>query len=434
MDSKNLRSYLDELKKRNLLKFAGSAERKFEAAYLEKVNSFPVLIKPKDKEDLIASNLICSEETIKIALESENGDFYDKFLNAVSSPKQITLENFPLSEYYNTSFADLPAVWHYEKDLGPYITSSIVIAKSPDEKILNASVHRIRVLDDSKGVIRMVEGRHLHALWNAWKEKGKDLPVAIAIGAHPAVELAAAYQAPLGTFELNIANSLVNGLKFYESPNLKLPVPEAEYIIEGYISKDEFEDDRMVEMLGNYDFTRKQPVVKVKSVYKKKEAIFWDVLPGGIEHKWLMGFPVEAKLNKEVRSAVPSVKKVYLTEGGSKWLHAVIQIKKKLEGEPVNAMIAAFAAHPSLKLVIVVDEDIDPKDPVQVEYALATRFQASRGLLVIRNAKGSSLDPSSDQEKLLTDKLGIDATIPLSASSERFKLADIPINKDENNL
>jgi UbiD family decarboxylase len=89
-------------------------------------------------------------------------------------------------------------------------------------------------------------------------------------------------------------------------------------------------------------------------------------------------------------------------------------------------MIAAFAAHPSLKLAIVVDDDIDPKNPVDVERAIATRFQASRGLLVIKNAKGSSLDPSSDQEMLLTDKLGIDATITLRANKERFKEAKIP--------
>ena len=225
---------------------------------------------------------------------------------------------------------------------------------------------------------------------------------------------------------MEIANSLVEGLEFYKGPLHSFPIPDAEFVIEGYINKEEKESDCMVEMLGSYDHTREQPVIEFEEIYSKKDPIYWDVLPGGIEHKWLMGFPVEAKLNKEVKSAVPSVKKVYLTEGGSKWLHAVIQINKKLEGEPVNAIIAAFAAHPSLKLAIVVDDDIDPKNPVAVERALATRFQASRGLLLIKNAKGSSLDPSSNQELLLTDKLGIDATIPLRENKDRFKEAVIP--------
>ena len=151
------------------------------------------------------------------------------------------------------------------------------------------------------------------------------------------------------------------------------------------------------------------------------------MLPGGLEHKWLMGFPVESKLNKAVKDAVPNTIKVILTEGGSKWLHAVIQLKKRLEGEPKNAMMAAFSAHPSLKSVTIVDEDIDPNDPLQVEYALATRFQAGDDILIIKKAKGSSLDPSSDQERLITDKLGLDATKPLDKNPTDFERAKIPM-------
>ncbi len=426
MGKNNLRSYISNLESKKMLKDVGEVDRKFEAAIYEKNINSPIRIKPKDKKGYVVSNLIISEETVSIAFDTEPANIHDKFIRSVTSPKKIILKNFKVSDYQKISDNDIPAIWHFEKDLGYYVTSSIVIAKSPDNKIINASVHRIRILGNGKGVIRMVEGRHLHAIWNMWKDSGKDAPVTVVIGVHPAIEMAAAYQAPLGTFEMEIANSLAEGLDFYESPLHKLPIPESEFVIEGYISREEKDSDCMVEMLGNYDHTRQQPVIKFEEVYSKKDPIYWDVLPGGTEHKWLMGFPVEAKLNKDVKSTVPSVKKVVLTEGGSKWLHAVIQIKKKLEGEPVNAIIAAFAAHPSLKLAIVVDDDIDPSDPVDVERALATRFQASRGLLVIKNAKGSSLDPSSDQEMLLTDKLGIDATIPLRANKERFREAVIP--------
>jgi UbiD family decarboxylase len=128
-----------------------------------------------------------------------------------------------------------------------------------------------------------------------------------------------------------------------------------------------------------------------------------------------------------VKSVVPTTKQVVLTDGGCNWLHAVISIRKRLEGEAKNAILAAFAAHPSLKLAIVVDDDIDVNDPKQVEYAIATRFQADKGLIIISNAKGSSLDPSSDQEHLLTAKLGIDATASLLKSRERFEIAKIPM-------
>jgi UbiD family decarboxylase len=139
-----------------------------------------------------------------------------------------------------------------------------------------------------------------------------------------------------------------------------------------------------------------------------------------------MGLPVESKMLEEIVNVVPSTKTVHLTDGGSNWLDAIIQISKKLEGEPKNALMAAFSSHPSLKMAIVVDEDIEPSDPVAVEYAISTRCQADRGFMIITNVKGSSLDPSSDQENLLTTKVGIDATATLLKPKERFNIAKIP--------
>tara|TARA_B100000446_G_C10306115_1_gene253237 strand:- start:35 stop:484 length:450 start_codon:yes stop_codon:yes gene_type:complete len=136
--------------------------------------------------------------------------------------------------------------------------------------------------------------------------------------------------------------------------------------------------------------------------------------------------PVEARILQGVKNVVPTTKRVCLTNGGCNWLHVVIQIRKRLEGESKNALLAAFAAHPSLKMGIVVDDDIDPTDEEAIEYAIATRFQADRDLIVIPNAKGSSLDPSSEQEKLLTTKMGIDATATLLKPKERFEIANIP--------
>ena len=139
-----------------------------------------------------------------------------------------------------------------------------------------------------------------------------------------------------------------------------------------------------------------------------------------------MGLPIESKLFKGVKDVVPSTNAVHLTDGGSNWLVAIIQIRKKLEGEPKNAIVAAFTAHPSLKIAIVVDEDINYTNPVEVEYAISTRCQADKDLLIIPNSKGSSLDPSSDQNNLLTTKLGIDATATLLKSKDRFEIAKIP--------
>ena len=323
---------------------------------------------------------------------------------------------------------DLPIVTHFEKDAGPFITSSIVFAKDQEKGNQNQSTHRLLRLDDRHMAIRMVEGRHLHKCFTYARDHGEDLKVAIAIGVHPAVSIAAAYQAAYGVDEMLIANSLLGGkLTLSKISYSKLYVPgHAEIVLEGRILNDRTQEEWMVEMLRTYDFKRRQPVFELERIRFRDNAIYHDILPGYAEHRLLMGLPVEAKMYDYVKNVVPTTQAVLLTDGGSNWLAAVIQIKKRLEGEPKNALMAAFSAHPSLKMATVVDDDIDPTDPVAVEYAIATRCQADRDFIIMPNAKGSSLDPSSDQANLLTTKVGIDATASLLKAKEGFEIAKIP--------
>ena len=139
-----------------------------------------------------------------------------------------------------------------------------------------------------------------------------------------------------------------------------------------------------------------------------------------------MGMPIEAKLTGILKKRFPQTKQVFLTDGGANWLHAVIQISKTKSTNVKKIIKEMFANHRSLKMVTVVDDDIDPTDPVSVEFAMATRFQADKDLIIIKNVRGSSLDPSSDQKKLRTAKMGIDATIPPSKRLAGFKIGIIP--------
>jgi len=182
----------------------------------------------------------------------------------------------------------------------------------------------------------------------------------------------------------------------------------------------------MVEMLRTYDFKRSQPVFELEKMFFRNKPIFHDILSGYAEHRLLMGMPIESKLEGKLKKKYPNTKQVSLTNGGSNWLHAVIQIKKKTESQPKKIIKETFAVHRSLKQVIVVDDDIDPNSAEQVEYALATRFQADKDLVIIRNVRGSSLDPSSDQKNLKTAKMGIDATRSFSKRPEGFEIAKIP--------
>jgi len=426
----DLRSFIRKLRKRNeILTISKALSVSNEVAEYEKrYENKTICLKPKGFPSFkIVANLLNSRRKFALGLGIKEDDFYSFLSKKANNPKPYEEIGREEVKYIKLrDLRDLPIVTHYENDAGPYITSSIVIVKNPETSTQNASFHRMRFYKFNQLVIRLVEGRHLHTIYSSLKEKGKETPIAIVIGVHPAVEIAAAYQAPYGVDELEIANSLMNGeLKVIRTPYTNLHVPIAEIIMEGRISIQEKGEDRMVEILGNYDLTRMQPVVYVENILCRENPIYRDILPASKEHRLLMSLPIEAKLNKFVKDVVPSTKKVILTDGGCNWLHAVVQISKKLEGDGKNAIIAAFACHPSLKLVIVVDEDIDPEDPISVEYAIATRFQAEKDLIIIKGAKGSSLDPSSDQEKLLTDKLGIDATRSLGKSKEVFERAKI---------
>jgi UbiD family decarboxylase len=182
-------------------------------------------------------------------------------------------------------------------------------------------------------------------------------------------------------------------------------------------------------MTGTYDVQRKQPVVDVVAVLRREDYVYHGLLPSGAEHRLLMGLPHEVLIWEAVSKVVPKVYAVNLTTGGSGWLHAVVAIEKQLDGDGKNALLATFAAHPSLKHAVVVDSDIDVFDASDVEWAIATRFQASEDMIVVKNVRGSTLDSSADQETGLTTKVGFDATRPFAKPREKFERAKIPSAK-----
>ena len=379
----------------------------------------------------VVTNILGTRKRFSLAIGADDsGLIHSHILESMSSAsyKKTIEDEPPFRDNSSTDLYDLPIVMHFEKDAGHYITSSIVYAKDQEKENQNSSIHRFLRLDRNHMVIRMVEGRHLHKCYCFAKEHGEDLKVTIVVGVHPAISIASAYQAAYGFDEMILANSLLKGeLSLSKSDYSGLYVPTfSEIILEGRILQDRTAVEWMVEMLKTYDIKRQQPVFELDRIKYRNNALFQDILPGFSEHRLLMGLPVEAKLYEGVKNVVASTKTVHLSDGGSNWLTAIIQIHKQLEGESKNAMLAAFANHPSLKMAIVIDDDIDPTDPVAIEYAISTRCQADKGLLIIPNAKGSSLDPSSDQINLLTTKLGIDATVSLLKDKERFEIAHIP--------
>jgi 2,5-furandicarboxylate decarboxylase 1 len=304
----------------------------------------------------------------------------------------------------------LPLLTHLPGDGGAYVTAGVAIIKDP-ELGRNMSFHRLMRLDRKRFAIRLVEHRGTHM---ALQKAGAELQIAICIGNSPAVLLAAAMSPAPGVDELAIANALTpTALVKCQTVDLEVPA-EAEIVLEGRITPQTVPEGPFLDLTGTMDIVREQPVVEITAVTHRRDAIYQALLPGGLEHKLLMGMPREPTIYAEVDKVCDCVN-VLLTPGGASWLHAVVQIRKHHPDDGRRAIEAAFKGHSSLKHVLVVDDDIDIYDPADREWAIATRFQADRGLVVWPDRPGSSLDPSAlhvPGQKSRTAKMGLDATIP----------------------
>jgi UbiD family decarboxylase len=433
----DLRNYLSLIKKSGELKIIKKkVSTKYEIAGITaKVDgSSAILFENIAESDFnLVANLVGTRKRFAQAIGSTEDKIHENMISAIKKakkPKVIPSGKFMENKSKNISI--MPIVTHFEKESGPFITSSIAYVKNPETGEQNSSFHRLMPIDKTHFSIRMVEGRHLHRCFIDAKEHHEDLKIAVTVGVHPAISIAGAYQAEWGKDEIDIANSLLGGkLTLSKLPYTGLQVPSGtEIVMEGRILQDKTHPEWMVEMLQTYDHHRSQPIFELESLYYRNNPIFLDVLSGFSEHRLLMGMPIESKLNGELKKSFPQIRYVSMTNGGCNWLHVVVQIKKNNDSDPKKIIKKTFESHRSLKQVTIVDEDIDPNNVESVEYAMATRFQADKDLVIIKNVRGSSLDPSSDQKNLKTAKMGIDATKSLSKRQEGFELAKIPkINK-----
>ena len=420
-----LREFLSELDELGILaKIDRRVSTKFEIpALIKKLGPRPVIFTNIDdhEEFRLAANISADRGLVAKSLNIGEGELLNKLIHAIENPsKGEIVKNAPCQEIiiHDPDLRRLPFLVFGERDGGPYLTAGIVIAYDP-EYGFNASYHRLMLIGRNRLVARILP-RHL----NTYIERG-NRDVAITIGNHPAFMLASAVSWKLGISELDIANAL-KPMKYTWTITNNLLVPaDCEVVLEGRVTDEWTDEGPFIDITGTYDIIRKQRVIEINCITMRRDTIFQQILPGGTEHRFLMGTPREATIFREV-SKVCDVLDVRLTGGGCNWLHCVIKIRKKNEDDGRRVIEAAFKAHKSLKHVIVVDEDIDISDPNEVEWALATRTQLDKDLILKPGELGSSLDPSADQVNRITCKAGVDATIPLGEEREKFIKARIP--------
>ena len=370
----------------------------------------------------VVAGLVSSKELIARSLGIKKDQLLHKLSNAIEHPiPPEMVSKGECQEVIESSvdLTELPIMHYTEKDGGKYIASAVAIIKDP-QLGRNMSFHRLLLKDKNHFVARVVEDRGTDA---ALKKAGGELDIAICIGNSTAVLLSAATSLPKGMDELGMANALEK-TDLVKCKTVDLEVPrDCEFVLEGRITKEKASEGPFLDLTGILDRVRQQPIIEVKYVTHRKNPIYQTILAGKNEHKFLMGMPKEPTIYGEVNK-VCQCKDVYITPGGCSWLHAVVQIKKQNADDGKKAIAAAFEGHKSLKHVVVVDDDINIYDPQDVEWAIATRFQADKNAVILPNQPGSSLDPSGDLtegKKATTTKAGLDATVPLVTSGKGFK-------------
>ena len=414
----NLREFVDTLDKRGLLvRIKRPVDVKYETATLMKMlDGKPVLFEQvKGSSMPVVANICSSRELIALGLGTEQDEIISKLTEAVDHPKEPKVVEAKDYEEIDVDLTKLPILTHYPLDGGPYISSSAVIARDP-ELGLNASYHRMMVIGKDKVVIRILP-RH----FDEFLKRG-DREFAICIGNSMPVLVASAVSSELGKSELSIANALA------ETSLIELGghrVPESEIIMIAEMTDEMHDEGPFLDLTETPDIVRKQRVAKIKKIFVKKNPIYHALLPGALDHKFLMGMPREPTIFREV-SKVCECKDVLITHGGCSWLHAAVSIRKKASDDGRKAIEAAFKGHKSLKHVWVVDDDINIHNPNEIEWAMATRFQGDRDIIT-KKEKGSSLDPSSDLETRETTKMGFDLTIPAGRDPKDFRKPELPM-------
>ena len=393
----------------------------------EKASFFP---RPGGHAMPVVSGLLGNRDWIAEAMGIARDAMLARFAEAVENPvpwREVT--DAPVQAVVHEK-ADLtrllPIPTHNAFDGGAYISAGLLIARNPKTGVQNVSIHRCQVnAPDRLGILLLP--RHTLRFYEAAEAEGLPLEIAIVIGVDPLTALASQAIMPIDRDELAVAGALHGRpLEVVKCIGSALRVPaHAEIVLEGRIlPRERAPEGPFGEFPQYYGERALRHVAVIDRVTHRRDAIFHTIVGGGNEHILLGAVPREASLLAQLRRQFPGIRDLHLSMGGVGRYVLYVRLKKRAEGEAKNVILAAFAAHYDIKQAIVVDEDVDIHNPREVEWAVATRSQADRDLVIVAGAQGSRLDPSSDNG--VSAKFGIDATIPLDAPEEKFTRIRVP--------
>lgn len=378
----------------------------------------------------VISGLLSDRSWMAEAMGVEPGSLLASFQNACLDPipsSEITVAKCQEVVHRNVDLnALLPIPTHNELDSGAYITAGLVISRRPDTGVQNVAIHRLQVSGSNRlGVLLLP--RHTLAFYQEQESAGQDLDIAIVIGVDPLTLMASQAIVPLGHDELEISGALRGSpLSVVRCLTNEVRVPaDAEIVLEGRIlAKAREPEGPFGEFPQYYGERGQRHVIEVDAVTHRKLPIYHTIVGGGLEHLLLGGIPREASFLSHLQRSFSCIRDVHLSLGGTCRYHLYIQLDKPFPGEAKNVILAALGTHYDIKHVTVVDMDVDVHNPNEVEWAVATRFQAERDLVIVRDTQGSRLDPSTRDG--VGSKMGLDATVPRDAPQGKFTRISIP--------
>ena len=437
----DLRGYLSHLEKQGqLLRVSDEVDAKFEiAAGIRKTSDIegPALLFETVRGFpgwKVLGGLFATRKLVALGLGVPQDQMLERYLTLEDKriPPEIVATG-PVKEIKWTGdqvdLAKLPIVTHASKDCGPYVTIGVQVGKDPDTHIRNLSIHRMLVLGKDKLSLWAPADHHLGRMILKAEEKKRGLEVATAIGVEPSLIIGSQAKVPYGIDEYHVAGGLRGApVRLTKCESIDVEVPAAaEIVIEGVtIPGERVADGPYGEYPGCYSEAKHAPVLKVTAITMRQNPIYQTALTGMpvTENHTLIEYGNAAVVYREVKKIVPEARAVNMTPGGTFRHHVVVSIKKRAENEGRNVILALLSLGIGLKQVIVVDEDIDPFDPMQVEWAMATRFQADKDAIIVPRIACSTLDPSCPENRV-TAGLGIDATAPMK-ERWRFEKVEIP--------
>ncbi|OGQ83454.1 MAG: hypothetical protein A3F90_17080 [Deltaproteobacteria bacterium RIFCSPLOWO2_12_FULL_60_19] len=421
--AQDLRSYLDLIRRNkpeDLLAISREVDPAYEitaiaAKFDQEAKRRPILLfeKVRGSKFPVLTNLHASRARLALAMGVEPQEMQRAYLRAMEKPiPPKIVSKAPVKDVILTgdrvNLLDLPQIVHHERDAGPYLTAAISFAKEPTADTWNCAYNRLMIKGRNTTSIHLTLAKHLWEFYRIAEARGEALPVAFAIGAHPAIALGCLAIGSIDEDERAIMGGLLGEpLELVRCETSELLVPaHAEMVLEAEILPHERTPEGPFGEFTGYSLgERQRQVVRVRAITHRRDAIFQDISVGHLDHMMLSTTPIEANIYRAVRAMVPSVKAVRVPAPFT----CYVAIEQRAPGQGKNAILAVLGADLYMKRVVVVDHDVDIFTDRAVNWAIATRCQPDRDITIVTNARGSDLDPSTKEDGY-TAKWGVDAT------------------------